>query len=101
MGQFMFSSLTVNGSMQTDFSLFLTLYLLDVILDDTRVKKGSVNKVVRYMERKKNDLEVESTQNTIDIKYKQTLTGSDGNLLVFYTIYRIKCYFKIIIFQFN
>lgn len=79
MGQFMFSSLNVDGSMQTDFSLALTLCLLDVILDDTRVNKQSENKVVRYMERKKGNLEDENMQNTIDIKYKQTLTGSDGN----------------------
>lgn len=78
MGQFMFSSLTVDGSMQTDLSLALSLYLLDVILDDTRVNKCSGNKVVRYMERKKDNLENESLQNTIDLKYKQTLTGSDG-----------------------
>lgn len=76
MGQFMFSSLTVDGSMQTDLSLSLTLYLLDVILDDTRVSSG--NKVIRYMERKKSNLENDSLQNTIDIKYKQTLSGSDG-----------------------
>jgi len=80
MGQFMFLSLVVNGSMQTDLSLSLALYLLDVTLDDTRVKKGSGNKVVRYMERKKVDVDVESMQNTIDIKYKQTLAGSDGNI---------------------
>lgn len=79
MGQFMFSSLTVNGSMQTDLSLALTLYLLDVILDDTRLNKQTGNKVVRYMERKKGYLEDENLQNTIDMKYKQTLTGSDGN----------------------
>lgn len=79
MGQFMFSSLTVDGSMQTDLSLALTLYLLDVTLDDTRVNKSPGNKVVRYMERKKSDLENESLKNTIDMKYKQTLAGSDGN----------------------
>jgi len=79
MGQFMFSSLTVDGSMQTDLSLALTLHLLDVILDDTRVKRGSGNKVVRYMERKKDDIKVESLKHTIDIKYKQTVAGSDGN----------------------
>lgn len=79
MGQFMFSSLTMNGSMQTDLSLSLTLYLLDVILDDTRISKRSKNKVVRYMERKKdNDID-ENLQNTIDLKYRQTLAGSDGN----------------------
>lgn len=78
----MFLSLVVNGLMQTDLSLSLTLYLLDVTLDDTRVIKGSGNKVVRYMERKKNDLEVEDLQNTIDIKYKQTLAGSDSNNFV-------------------
>lgn len=75
----MFSSLTVDGSMQTDMSLALTLYLLDVILDDTRVNKCSGNQVIRYMERKRNNNEDESLQNTIDIKYKQTPTGSDGN----------------------
>lgn len=80
MGQFMFSSLTVDGSMQTDLSLALTLYLLDVILDDTRVNTSSGNNVVvRYMERKKSNLENESLKNTIDMKYKQTLAGSDGN----------------------
>lgn len=79
MGQFMFSSLTVDGSMQTDLSLALTLYLLDVTLDDTRVNKYPGNKVVRYMERKKSNLENESLKNTIDMKYKQTLAGSDGN----------------------
>lgn len=79
MGQFIFSSLTVDGSMQTDLSLTLTLYLLDVILDDTRVNKCSGNQVIRYMERKRNNNEDESLQNTIDIKYKQTLTGSDSN----------------------
>lgn len=79
----MFLSLVANGLMQTDLSLSLTLYLLDVTLDDTRVIKGSENKVVRYMERKKNDLEVEDLQNTIDIKYKQTLAGSDSNNFVF------------------
>lgn len=76
----MFLSLVVNGSMQTDLSLSLALYLLDVTLDDTRVKQGSENKVVRYMERKKVDVDDESLQNTIDIKYKQTLAGSDGNI---------------------
>lgn len=75
MGQFIFSSLTIDGAMQTDLSLALTLYLLDVILDDTRINKHSGNKVVRYMERKK---ENKSLENTIDIKYKQTLAGSDG-----------------------
>lgn len=79
----MFLSLVANGLMQTDLSLSLTLYLLDVTLDDTRVIKGSGNKVVRYMERKKNDLELEDLQNTIDIKYKQTLAGSDSNNFVF------------------
>lgn len=79
----MFLSLVANGLMQTDLSLSLTLYLLDVTLDDTRVIKGSENKVVRYMERKKNDLEVEDLQNTIDIKYKQTFAGSDSNNFVF------------------
>lgn len=79
MGRFMFCSLTVNGSMQTDFSLALTLCLLDVILDDTRINEHSENKVVRYMERKKGNVEDENMQNTIDIKFKQTLTGSDGN----------------------
>lgn len=74
----MFSSLTVDGSMQTDLSLALTLHLLDVILDDTRANSG--NKVVRYMERKKSNLENDSLLNTIDIKYKQTLAGSDGNI---------------------
>jgi len=83
MGQFMFSSLIVNGSMQTDLSLALTLHLLDVILDDTRVNKHSQNNVVRYMERKKGNIEDENLQNTIDIKYKQTLTGSDGNFFFF------------------
>jgi len=83
MGQFMFSSLTVDGSMQTDLSLALTLHLLDVILDDTRVNKHSENKVVRYMERKKGNIEDENLQNTIDVKYKQTLTGSDGNFFSF------------------
>lgn len=78
----MFSSLTVDGSMQTDLSLSLSLYLLDVILDDTRVNKLSGNKVVRYMERKKGNLEDENLQNTIDIKYKQTLAGADGNFFV-------------------
>ncbi|VVC40207.1 Hypothetical protein CINCED_3A023147 [Cinara cedri] len=81
MGQFMFSSLTVDGSMYTDLSLALTLYLLDVILDDTRV--NSTNKVVRYMERKKNNIENDNLQNTIDIKYKQTPTGSDVQLKIF------------------
>lgn len=76
----MFSSLIVDGSMQTDLSLSLTLYLLDVILDDTRVNKRSENKVVRYMERKKDNLERGSLQNTIDLKYKQTVTGSNGIL---------------------
>jgi len=75
----MFSSLTIDGSMQTDLSLSLTLHLLDVILDDTRVNKHSGNMVVRYMERKKGNIEDDNLQNTIDIKYKQTLTGSDGN----------------------
>lgn len=84
MGQFMFSCLTVDGSMQTDFSLALTLHLLDVILDDTRVNKHSENKVVRYMERKKDNIEDENLQNTIDVKYKQTLTGSDGNFFSFW-----------------
>lgn len=65
--------------MQTDLSLSLTLHLLDVILDDTRVNKHSGNMVVRYMERKKGNIEDDNLQNTIDIKYKQTLTGSDGN----------------------
>lgn len=83
MGQFMFSSLTVDGSMQTDLSLALTLYLLDVTLDDTRVNKSPGNKVVRYMERKKSDLENESLKNTIDMKYKQTLAGSDVQLKIF------------------
>lgn len=78
MGQFIFSSLTVDGSMHTDLSLALTLHLLDVILDDTRINKCSGNQVIRYMERKRDNLEDESLQNTIDIKYKQTLTGSDG-----------------------
>lgn len=84
MGQFMFSFLIVNGSMQTDFSLTLTLCLLDVILDDTKVNKdkNSEKKVVRYMERKKDNIEDKNLQNTIDIKYKQTLTGSDGKFFL-------------------
>lgn len=79
----MFSSLNVYGSMQTDLSLALTLHLLDVILDDTRVNKYSGNKVVRYVERKKGNIEDENLQNTIDIKYKQTLIGSDGIYIFF------------------
>lgn len=78
LGQFMFSSLTVCGSMLTDLSLGLSLYLLDVILDDTRMNNSCGNKVVRYMERKKNVVEEKITQNTIDVKFKQTLTGVDG-----------------------
>lgn len=88
----MFSSLTVDGSMQTDLSLAMTLYLLDVTLDDTRVNKYPGNKVVRYMERKKSNLENESLKNTIDMKYKQTLAGSDSNY------YYSKILFKSLIF---
>lgn len=87
MGQFMFSSLSMNGSMQTDLSLALTLYLLDVILDDTRISKCSKNKVVRYIERKKDNFIDESLQNTIDLKYKQTLAGSDGNYFMLIIIF--------------
>lgn len=89
MGQFIFSSLTVDGSMQTDLSLALTLCLLDVILDDTRMNKHSGNKVVRYMERKKDN---KSLENTIDIKYKQTLAGSDGNIL-FTNLFKLTNYY--------
>ncbi|XP_050421691.1 intermembrane lipid transfer protein Vps13-like isoform X3 [Adelges cooleyi] len=83
LGQFMFSSLTVSGFMQTDLSFSLSLYLLDVILDDTRMTKASGTKVVRYMERKKHYLDDETLQNTVDMEYKQTLTGSDVQIKIY------------------
>lgn len=101
MGQFMFSSLTVGGSMQTDLSLALTLYLLDVTLDDTRVNKYPGNKVVRYMERKKSNLENESLKNTIDMKYKQTLAGSDGNNYYSKILFKSLIFWHFFVFQFS